>query len=109
MNNYVAHIRKTYAQLAKKYGTTVEEMEDMCKAPIEFTKFIIANKVSLEEFNAYLPAIRINNFGVFYVSERRKSYINNYRMEKIRGYGDLYTRKKSDNTEQVIGEEAQSN
>lgn len=66
---YYKATRDIYAQLSRKYkeelGLNVEEMADLCRAPLELVVHVMNNEASREKL--HFPSIRITGFGMFFV------------------------------------------
>lgn len=65
-------IKEILKQLAIKYNISVEEMNQICRSPLDFTALVIKDKSDLSE--PYFPSVRITGFGVFYCSEGRRKF-----------------------------------
>ena len=78
---YYPQTRAIYVELAKKYGTTIEQMADICRSPLEFVVDTISTKANKETVE--MPNIRITNFGVFYCPEGRKNFLRKLNYSKI--------------------------
>jgi len=62
-------VKEIIKELALKYNMSIEDMTQICKAPLDFATHVIREKPNLDE--GYFPSIRIQGFGVFYCTEGR--------------------------------------
>ena len=58
--------------LATKYNMSIEDMTQICKAPLDFTTYVMREKPDWDE--GYFPSVRIQGFGVFYCTEGRSRF-----------------------------------
>lgn len=66
-------------ELAKEYGFTIDEMQELCESPFRFLKEVIENPIPEER---YFPTVKIPGFCTFYVKTKKQYALQNKFLDK---------------------------